>query len=60
MPIRFDVSRHERYKRQVVLLNDWAAAPGEYDERVWPAIDEELQDSGLVCQDDEITSYFSH
>ena len=50
------LSRHERYKRAAALLNKWEAASGNYDERVWPVIEEELRDSTLRCSEDESAS----
>jgi hypothetical protein len=50
------LSRRERYKRAAALLDQWERASGDYDERVWPILDEELKDSVLRCSEDESTT----
>jgi hypothetical protein len=42
-----------RYRKAAALLRKWLAEPEGYDERTWPALEEELKDSALRCREND-------
>lgn len=46
-----DEEREERYRRLAAQLQDWAAEDAEYDEEVWPLVEEELRSLRMRCRE---------
>lgn len=44
--------RRARYRHAADLLRQWMQEPDDYDERVWPAVEEALKDSGLRLREE--------
>jgi hypothetical protein len=40
-----------RYATAAALLEKWMLEESGYDDRVWPVIEQELQQGGLQCRD---------
>jgi len=40
-----------RYAMAALLLEKWMLEETDYDDRVWPTLEEELNNSGLQCRD---------
>ncbi len=45
--------RRARYRHAAALLRQWMQEPDDYDERVWPSVEEVLKDSGLRLRAEE-------
>jgi len=43
--------REERYRRLAAQLQEWAAEDAEYDEEVWPLVEEELRSLRMRCRE---------
>jgi hypothetical protein len=50
-----DSPRLRRYRKAAQLLQKWLLEDGQYDERTWPAVEQELKEGGARCRDDDET-----
>lgn len=48
-----DEDRARRYQEALALIRSWAAEASEYDEEVWRALEPELADATMRCQEDK-------
>lgn len=44
-------NRLRRYQKAAALLRKWMAETNDYDETTWPALEQELKDSAMRCQE---------
>jgi hypothetical protein len=45
--------RVRRHQKAAALLRKWMAQADGYDERTWPALEQELKDSAVRCREGE-------
>ena len=50
------VVRQERYRQAALLLQKWILADPRYDESTGSALEQELQDGGMMCEERDDTS----
>jgi hypothetical protein len=48
-----DSSRAQRYNQVAVLLHQWMAEDGEYDQQVGELLDNELNEDAMRCHNDD-------
>ena len=47
---RTDSGSARRYGKAAALLEKWMLQEDTYDERIWPALEDELSNGGVRCQ----------
>ncbi len=45
------VRQPQRYRKAVALVEDWLNDESGHDERIWPLLEEELQDNRMRCKE---------
>jgi hypothetical protein len=50
-PDQIASNRTRRYKKAAALIRKWMAEEDDYDETVWPALEQELKEGGLRCRE---------
>ena len=51
-----DLVRSKRYRQAALLLEKWAGEDSQYDERAGSALEQELKDAAMRCEEQDETS----